>query len=527
MNLKKQILKALKNNPPPPIRINLTKRNVMTPEINLTSPIKYSITDSLVVDINPTQNFTNLLFEVDRYAGGGHDPATIEGVAATTYATIVQSLNGSATLFELPKKWASVSSLKVFPFAGRGLNAYYNRKHLAFFYDQNKRTQKWFFTSACPEIVAHELGHAMLDALRPDLWNAASLEVWAFHEAFGDIASMLSLMQHPEIIKQIIKDTNGDIRKHNIASDIAENFSAILIANGYEAQDGYLRSGINDFKYEDPQFLPTSGALGTLTKQPHSFSQIFFGTAYDLLVMFYEENLKSMDAETALALARDTLATYMIKAVRNAPASVRFFESVCKTLLWADFNWGSRFHERMTQIFSNRNIIYYELSALSLGDLTGAIHNQGDGMMIVCKSKHDKLCNCSKNLKIQNHNSMNNINLSILRTDAYIHDKQGRLIDVHKVSESIALSAAEDMLKYLEENEAISDEPTTPFEISNGSLQRTLICCCGEKPLKSSPEYNKQYKPENNSGCCGGCKKTEKKVVKKKIKKGCFVRYKT
>lgn len=533
INLNKRILQALKDNPPPPLRINLTQGNAMptpTPikEVNLTSPIKYSLNESITIDITPIPNLTNLMFEVDRYAGGGHDPITIEGVAASTYTTIVQSLNGGAALFELPQKWATVSNLKVFPFAGKGLNAYYNRKYLAFFYAQNKKTKEWFFTSASPDIVAHELGHAILDALRPDLWNAASLEIWSFHEAFGDITSMLSLMQYPEVIKQILSSTNGNIRKHNIASDVAESFSKILLANGYQSMDGFLRSGINDYKYIDPQFLPENGPLGTLTKEPHNFSQIFFATAYDLLVLFYEDNLKLMPPEAALETARDTLATYIFKATKNAPASVRFFESVCKTLLWVDFNWGKRYHDRMKEIFSNRNIISYDLSAMSLGDLSGEIKDQGEGMMIVCKSKHDTLCNCSTTLKIQNYDPMSEINLSILRTDAYIHNKQGQLIDVHKVSEHVAIEAAEDMVKYLQNKSAISDEPTTPFEIQNGTLQRTLICCCGGgKPLKNSPEYNKQYKPENNSGCCSGCKETDKKVIKRKIKRGCFTRYKT
>jgi len=532
MNLIQLIKRAILENPPPPIRINLTKgEQTMAPtQINLTDPIKYSINEAVKLDVNPPVNFTNLSIEVDRYAGGGHEPMTIEGVAASAYTTITNTLNGTAALIDMPIKWPLGTALKVYPFAGEGLNAYYNRKHLAFFYAQNKQTKEWFFTSASPDIVCHELGHALLDSWRPDLWDAASLEIWAFHEAFGDIVAMLSLMQYPEVIEQILQQTGGDLRKHNVASDIAENFSKILAANGYESADGYLRSGINSYVYKDPQFLPNTGKEGELTKEPHSLSRVFFGAIYDVLVMMYEDLVLTRPPNVALSEARDLLTMYVGKAIKNAPASVRFFESMAKTMLWVDFSADKKYHDRMQQIFSNRKIINYEFSALALGDLSGVITDHGDGMMTICRSKHDKLCNCSKRLRAQSHShdSLENVELSMVCTEAYIHDNQGRLIDVHRVTEGQAVLAAEDMVDYLKRNNAVSDDPSTPFEISNGRLKRTLICCCsgGKKPLPSSPEFYKQYKPENNAGCCGGCKSADKEVKKRKIKRGCFVRYK-
>ena len=45
--------------------------------------------------------------------------------------------------------------------------------------------------SALLFLTATGLSHALLDAIRPQLWNAASIEVASFHEAFGDISAML------------------------------------------------------------------------------------------------------------------------------------------------------------------------------------------------------------------------------------------------------------------------------------------------------------------------------------------------
>jgi hypothetical protein len=44
-------------------------------------------------------------------------------------------------------------------------------------------------------VVCHELGHAILDALKPQLFNVASTEAGAFHEAFGDISAILCALQ--------------------------------------------------------------------------------------------------------------------------------------------------------------------------------------------------------------------------------------------------------------------------------------------------------------------------------------------
>src|SRR4029079_12713083 len=41
-----------------------------------------------------------------------------------------------------------------------------------------------------PDVPCHELGHGILDAIRPQLWDAMSGEVAAFHESFGDMCAI-------------------------------------------------------------------------------------------------------------------------------------------------------------------------------------------------------------------------------------------------------------------------------------------------------------------------------------------------
>src|SRR5262249_17812133 len=78
--------------------------------------------------------------------------------------------------------------------AGVDLNAFYARENgLNFFHDEVKGVT--VFSGESPHVVCHELGHAILDAVKPELFDAMSMEVAAFHEAFGDISSMLSSLQ--------------------------------------------------------------------------------------------------------------------------------------------------------------------------------------------------------------------------------------------------------------------------------------------------------------------------------------------
>ena len=55
------------------------------------------------------------------------------------------------------------------------------------------------FSGESPDVVCHELGHAILDSLKPQLFDAASMEVAAFHESFGDMSASLSALQLPSL----------------------------------------------------------------------------------------------------------------------------------------------------------------------------------------------------------------------------------------------------------------------------------------------------------------------------------------
>lgn len=97
------------------------------------------------------------------------------------HVSIGNCINALQPLMRKPlHNWAATPVLEVLPAAGSDMNAYYNRRSLKFFYYNHKGRNFYFGDSV--DIITHELGHAVLDAMRPDFWSVQSLEIWSFHE---------------------------------------------------------------------------------------------------------------------------------------------------------------------------------------------------------------------------------------------------------------------------------------------------------------------------------------------------------
>jgi hypothetical protein len=75
---------------------------------------------------------------------------------------------------------------------GVDVNAFYDRSSFSFFHRMIGNGT--VFSGASTDVVAHEVGHGLLDAIRPELWDAPFLEAGAFHEAFGDCVAILTAL---------------------------------------------------------------------------------------------------------------------------------------------------------------------------------------------------------------------------------------------------------------------------------------------------------------------------------------------
>jgi hypothetical protein len=97
------------------------------------------------------------------------------------------------------KRWQPGAVLPVSLDKGVDLNAYYDRTELAFFHQRVGGVT--YYSGESPDVVCHEMGHACLDAHRPELFDAPYIEAGAFHESFGDMSAILTALQLPEMRK--------------------------------------------------------------------------------------------------------------------------------------------------------------------------------------------------------------------------------------------------------------------------------------------------------------------------------------
>jgi hypothetical protein len=219
------------------------------------------------------------------------------------------------------------------PDDGVDLNAYYDRNGLHFFHDSVRGTP--VFSGESPDVVCHELGHAVLDAVKPQLFDVASIEAAAFHESFGDMSAILSALQLDSVREQVLTETNGLPHTASRLSRLAETLGwAIrqLIPDSGDA--GCLRSAVNSFYYLPPASLPPRAPATSLSSEPHSFSRVFTASFFRMLGgIFFRQG--QQDSAGLLTASRDA-GKLLIEGVRRASVVPAFYAQVAAQMIVAD-----------------------------------------------------------------------------------------------------------------------------------------------------------------------------------------------
>ena len=231
-------------------------------------------------------------------------------------------------------RWIPGPVLPAVPAAGQDLNAYYDRKALRFFRDVDEKTGAIIQAGDSADVVTHEQGHAILDAVRPDLWDAPHFEVAAFHEAFGDLAAIFVALAEPELAAAVDRQTRGDPARSNLVSRLAEEMGAAVRDKygGDAALPDALRDAVNTFTYTDPKELPDSAPAGSLSAEPHSFCRVMTGACWDILIRIFRENTDASRAE-ALGAAAEKTARLAVAAAETAPSGADFFGRVARRIV--------------------------------------------------------------------------------------------------------------------------------------------------------------------------------------------------
>ncbi|MDJ1470866.1 hypothetical protein [Xanthocytophaga flava] len=215
---------------------------------------------------------------------------------------------------------------------GVDLNAYYDRVGLKFFHATV--AGRTVFSCESPDVVCHEQGHAVLDAIKPQLWDAASIEAGAFHESFGDISSILCALQLQSLRIAVLGETEGNLYRSSRLSRMAEQLGWAIRQDFPTAVDAdCLRNAVNSFFYRDPNTIPSSGPANTLSSEPHSFSRVFTGAFFEGLAGMFKLRT-DQDEENLLQVSLD-MGKILVTAIRNAAVVPAFFSQIAVNMIQA------------------------------------------------------------------------------------------------------------------------------------------------------------------------------------------------
>lgn len=188
-------------------------------------------------------------------------------------------------------KESFVRRLRIYPHAMPEENAYYDPDKVAllfgYFRAEPKRTSKVLpqgvvFTCLSHDVISHETTHAILDGLHPRFAEATNPDVLAFHEAFADLVALFQHFTFPEVLKNQINSTRGDLRQQNLLAELAREF-----AQG-TGQYGALRDAIGD--QSSGEWKPTVAEQTDYTRlqEPHQRGSALVGAVFDAFEMIYK-----------------------------------------------------------------------------------------------------------------------------------------------------------------------------------------------------------------------------------------------
>lgn len=405
-----------------------------------------------------------------------------EARSLNCHVCVGSCINSLQSLMVRPLRgWATAKTLHVVPAAGSDMNAYYDRRSLKFFYYNHGGRNVYFGDSA--DIIAHELGHAVLDAMRPDFWSVQALEIWSFHEAFSDIVAVFNLLSHDLVVKAVLEETRGDLRLSNHASRLAEEVGRLI--RGVTGDASYLPDALRNpaverFRYTNPSSLPKETSNDRLAAECHSFGRVFSAAWYEAFVRCYEhEALSGSSPEEAVKKARDACMSSILKAASASPRVSNYYEAVARCLIHAAGDHGVAYAKAFSEVFAEWNITRPEetraLSGRTWSDVARHL-NRGDS---VVKTRHGVLVSIKRNMSIRAYelpglSAMSmpaGVELDIPFDSYYEFDGQGNLVGEIAPEKDAVLEDASTCASQIHD-ELGSDGM---WEIKNGRLVRRFV----------------------------------------------------
>ena len=186
-----------------------------------------------------------------------------------------------------------VEKLRIYPHALRQQNAFYSPQKVALLFGYFQASEQWsgnnvpgaaVFTCLSPDIVAHEVTHAILDSIHPYWRKDTNPDMLAFHEGFSDIIALLQRFTFRTVVQEQLRNSRGDLLSpENLLGDLAIQFGQAVSGNRRALRSFLVE---NDAQGKPQMVKPDPSKYHTLD-DPHSRGGLLVAAVFDAFTRLY------------------------------------------------------------------------------------------------------------------------------------------------------------------------------------------------------------------------------------------------
>lgn len=377
-----------------------------------------------VMDIDPPSGVAYAPLDLDHpdvLANDGLAPSAgspqfhqqmVYAVCSLTVANFERALGRPALWASRPESGGGedadfVQCLRVYPHALREANAFYSptKVSLLFGYFDARRhlpsssdSGETVFTCLSHDIIAHETTHALLDGMHRQFLIASNRDVHALHEGFADIVALFQRLTFPDLLRDQIARTRGQIRsRRSMIGSLAVQFGQATGARGG------LREGIG--KIVDGEWVPhvPDPSEYETVDEPHRRGAILVGAVFDAFLTIYERRTADLyrlatggtgvlepgaihpdlveRLADELAKTAQHVHTMCIRALDYCPPTDITFGEYLRALITADVelvpNDDKRYRVAFAEAFRRRGIVPRNVRSLGVESLRWRTPEEG------------------------------------------------------------------------------------------------------------------------------------------------------
>lgn len=193
----------------------------------------------------------------------------------------------------------ALPALRIYPHALRQANAYYDpgKKAILFGYFKAGANTEGVnfpggtvFTCLSPDIIAHEMTHAILDSIHPLFRENTNNDVAAFHEGFADVVALMQRFSTTDLIEHELERTKGRMDQRTVFGALASQMGQAIKSGHSALRDAigtFDENGVWSRRKPDPRaFLHTH--------QAHDRGGLFVAAIFDAFIDLYTFKTKDL-----------------------------------------------------------------------------------------------------------------------------------------------------------------------------------------------------------------------------------------